>query len=448
MYIAQQPAEAVKNSKLKFVKQYVNLLMLVFPVISFLVIPSIPGTTIITFFAGILCVIIFLTPLGGPKEKFVRELMIFSSIIIVLSICSQMINLLSDLKLPNDIFLLTLKNYTQNFYRLSHLTQTLNLMVGFTIYLYIKYFADKKTITYIFWGVRLLCFYGIYELLFYLVFHTNGDFIVNRTFGYDNRTASQFQTMNMGGISVIRMTSYTGEPSMFVFTAFPFWVLAVGLKRKFDSFLILGCLLFTFSTTAYLAIVIFAAFWMVYKKEFQLIFYSLIALAGFCFVLQLDMFSHVFDSIYKIVFASKMSGSASSSRDRMEHFQEHLTFWSNMNIYNEIVGVGFGYVRSTDFFSTVMVNNGVLGLILFTSFFYDKLSYKIKPEQVQFTYKIALVLLYFILMTTVPEFAYPSLWIFLGLAYVLSAVPKAVSSVQPDMSITPYQQRLLANNPA
>jgi hypothetical protein len=321
-------------------------------------------------------------------------------------------------------------------------------MVGFTIYLYIKYFADKKTITYIFWGVRLLCFYGIYELLFYLVFHQNGDFIVNRTFGYENRTASQFQTMSMGGISVIRMTSYTGEPSMFVFTAFPFWVLAVGLKRKFDSFLILGCLLFTFSTTAYLAIVIFAAFWMVYKKEFQLIFYSLIALAAFCFVLQLDMFSHVFDSIYKIVFASKMSGSASSSKDRMEHFQEHLTFWSNMNIYNEIVGVGFGYVRSTDFFSTVMVNNGVLGLILFTSFFYNKLSFKIKPEQVQYTYKIALVLLYFILMTTVPEFAYPSLWIFLGLGYVLSAAPKVMSSIQPEMNMRPFQQQLLANNPA
>lgn len=87
MYIALQPAEAIKDSKLKFVKRYVNLLMLVFPVISFLIIPSIPGTTIITFFAGILCIIIFLTPLGLPKQKFIKELFTFFSVITVLSIC-------------------------------------------------------------------------------------------------------------------------------------------------------------------------------------------------------------------------------------------------------------------------------------------------------------------------------------------------------------------------
>jgi hypothetical protein len=421
MHIAIQPAESNKDSMLKFVKRYVNLLMLVFPVISFLIIPSIPGTTIITFFAGILCIIIFLTPLGLPKQKFIKELFIFFSIITVLSICSQMVNLWVDLKLPDDLLLLNIKNYTQTFFRISHLTQTLSLIVGFTIYLYIKYFADEKTLTYVFWGVRLMCIYGIYELLYYMIFHQNGDFIVNRTFGYENKPASQFQTMNMGGISLIRMTSYTGEPSMFVFTAYPFWVLAVALKRKFDSVLILGCLLLTFSTTAYLAILIFSAFWMIYKQEFHLIFYGLVGLAAFCIILQLDVFSHQLDSIYKIVFASKLDGSSASSKDRSGHFTTHITYWANLNIYNEIVGIGFGYVRSTDFFSTVMVNNGVIGFLLFTSFFYDKLSFKIKPEQVQLSYRIGLVLLYIILMTTVPEFAYPSLWIFLGLGYVLSA---------------------------
>ena len=97
MYTALQTQEIGKYPGLNFVKRYVNLLMLVFPVISFLVIPTIPGTTIITFFAGILCTIIFLTPLGLPKQKFIKELFIFFCVITVLSVCSQMINLWVDL---------------------------------------------------------------------------------------------------------------------------------------------------------------------------------------------------------------------------------------------------------------------------------------------------------------------------------------------------------------
>lgn len=445
MYIALQGVKQVENAKLAFVKRYINVLMLFFPIISFVLIPSIPGTTIITFFAGILCVYILLTPLGLTKQKFMKELFIFMSIVIVLSVCSQMINLWVDLKLPDDLSLINAKNYTETFFRTSHLTQTLSLIVGFTIYLYIKYFADEKTLDYIFWGLRLMCFYGIYEFLFYLIFHQNGDFIVNRTFGSNSKVASQFQTMNMGGISLVRMKSYTGEPSMFVFTAYPFWPLAVVLKRKFDSYLILGCLILTFSTTAYIGILVFVIFWMIYKQEFSLIFYGLIALAVCCVILQLDVFSHQLDSIYDIVFASKLDGSSSSSRERSGHFSTHISYWANLNIYNEIFGIGFGYVRSTDFFSTIMVNNGVIGFILFTAFFYEKLSFNIKPEHVKLSYKIGLVLLYIILMTTVPEFAYPSLWIFLGLGYILSANAEKEVIKSAVISANTRELSLLAN---
>ncbi|NCD72407.1 hypothetical protein [Mucilaginibacter agri] len=409
-------------------KKYVNFLMLFFPITSFLVIPTIPGTTIITFFAAILVMMIIMAPGDDAKEQFILELTYFMLIIIALSIISQMINLIETLKLPRTIILVNIKGFTKTFYRLSHLTQTLQLIVAFTIYLLVKHFSNDNIIKYIFWGLRLLCFYGLFEFVFYLLFHVNGDFISNRTFG-DSKPGSLFQTIAIGGFGLVRMTSYTGEPSMFVFTVFPFWVLAVGLKRRFDSALLLCCLILSFSTTAYMCILIFTTGLMIYKKQFKLLFYSLIVIAAFCFALQLDLFKHLADSVYKSVFAGKVNGSTASSRDRAGHFYEHFDYWLSFNSFNQLFGIGFGYVRSTDFISTLLVNNGVIGVALITGFFYKKLLFKHKNEISKY-YKVGVILLYFILMGTVPEFSYPSLWIFLALQYKLDRKEEGVPQTQ------------------
>lgn len=399
-------------------KKYVNFLMLFFPITSFLIIPTIPGTTIMTLFAAIVVMMIIMFPGDSAKEGFVLELSYFLMIIITFSIISQMINLIETLKLPRTIILVNIKGFTKTFYRLSHLTQSLQLVVAFTIYLLVKYFSNDNIIKYVFWGLRLLCFYGLFEFVFYLLFHVNGDFLSNRTFGDDSRPGSLFQTITIGGFGLVRMTSYTGEPSMFVFTVFPFWVLAVGLKRRFDSILLLGCLLLTFSTTAYMCIALFTTGLMIYKRQFKLLFYSLIVVAAFCFMLQLDLFKHLADSVYKSVFAGKVNGSTASSRDRAFHFTEHLDYWLSFNSFNQLFGIGFGYVRSTDFISTLLVNNGALGVALITGFFYQKTVFRYKSEISKY-YKVGVVLLYLILMGTVPEFSYPSMWIFLALQYKL-----------------------------
>ncbi len=415
----------ISDLKSIFVRNYVNLLMIFFPCTAFLVLPKIPSTTIITLLAGLLGMIVALMPASLSKTKFINEMVCFLFVMLGLSACSQLTNLFFSLKLTPDLLLINPKGLTKTFYRVSHLTQMLAIIVGYTIYAYVKYFSDKSIIKYVYWGLRLLCFYGLYEFLFYLVFHRNGDFIANRTFGDSDKPGSLFQTINIGPLGIVRMTSYTGEPSMFVFTVFPFWLLAIALKRKFDSLLLFGCLLLTFSTTAYFCMIVFTGAWMIYKKQFQLIFYSLIMLAGLCFVLQLDVFSHLLDSVYKLVFADKVGGTTASSRDRSAHLIYHLSYWSSLNFLNELFGIGFGYVRSTDYFSTVLVDNGVVGFLISTAFFFYRLFIKIKPETLSFCYKCGVISLYFIFMTTVPEFAYPSLWIFLALVYVLAADSKS-----------------------
>jgi hypothetical protein len=437
--LLQQTANTTGN----FITRYVNFLMLFFPITAFLLVPVVPGTTIITVLAGLMFFVIPLSTLKENKYLFYRDLFYFLCVVAVLSFCSQFINLVTNLKLIKPLILINRNDFTKTFYRKSHLTQTLPLLVGFVIYAYVKYFSTEKIIDYIYWGLRLLCLYGLYEFCFYVLTGQNGDFMVNRTFGDGEKSGSLFQTVNLGGISMMRIKGYTGEPSMFVFTVFPFWVLTFGLKRTFDKFLLLGCLILTFSTTAYACMILFGGFWILYRRQFQLFYYLSIGVVVLCFVLQLDMFKHLLDSIYNFVFAGKLESSA-SARDRSNGFTNHLAYWASLNGFSQAFGIGFGYVRSTDFFSTIIVNNGLVGIIVFTIFVLKNLWLKISDELVSICYKAGLFLVYLIMMATVPEFAYPSLWIYIALGYVLQNMKKPATEHQSVYNYT-VPQKMLSN---
>jgi hypothetical protein len=402
-----------------FIKKYVNILMLFFPITSFVLVPSVPGTTIITVLSALLFITIPLSTLKEEKGKFFLELTYFFCVIIILSFVSQLINLITHLKLSKNLILINKNDYTRTFYRPSHLTQTLSLVVGFIIYGYVKHLSNESIIKYIYWGLRLLCFYALYEFLLYAATGINGDFMANRTLGYDSAPASLFQTFSLGPISLMRLKGYTGEPSMFVFTVFPFWVLTFGLKRRFDMYLLLTCLLLTFSTTAYFFMFLFMGYWFIYKRQYQVFFYMCIFIIVVCFVLQLNMFQHLFDSLYEFVLGGKIGGNSVSSRERGKSFINQIEFWSNLNGFSQAFGIGFGYIRSSDFFSTLLPNNGIIGLLIFSWFVLRNLWLDIAIPILSGCYKIGLIIVYFIMMASVPEFAYPSLWIFIALGFVL-----------------------------
>jgi hypothetical protein len=388
-------------------------------------VPAVPGTTIITTMAALLFFFIPLSVFKEEKYAFYKDLGYMLALVFVLSFLSQFINLLTHTKLTKNLILINRNDLTKTFYRKSHLTQTLPLIVGFVIYGYVKHFTNTAIIKYIYWALRLLCIYGLYEFLYYLLTGQNGDFVVNRTFGEEESSASLFQTVNLGGLGLMRFKSYTGEPSMFVFIVFPFWALTFALNRTLDKFLLLGCLILTFSTTAYVCISLFFSFWIIYKRQFQLFYYLCIAIVVFLFVIQLSAFQHLLDSIYDFVFADKLEGST-SSRQRSSSFYTHIEYWASLNGISQIFGIGFGYVRSTDFFSTLIVNNGVLGIIIFTWFVLKGLWVKIQDPILSACYKLGLFLTYLIIMATVPEFAYPSMWIYIALGNVLQNADEPV----------------------
>jgi len=406
------------NTSTGFVERFINIMVLSFPCTTFLVAPSVQGTTIIT----VLSTILFLLVMAVPSEKkpaIMRELFWFFAIVIVLSICSQFFNLLFELKLNASLTIINLNKYLDTFYRISHITQTLYLISGFIIYLLIKYYSGPNLLNYLFWGIRLLCLYAIYEFAYFLIMGENGDFVTNRTLGYSEIDASIFQTMNVGGVNLVRIKGYTGEPSMFTFTAFPFWVLTFGLKRWIDNALLLFCLVFTFSTTAYLSMSLFILFWFIYKRQFKLIILTGFFIVAVMLILQMESFKVIFDRVYNSVIEVKLSGESVSSKSRAGAMENHLEFWSHLPLLSKFVGIGFGYVRSTDFFSTLFLNTGIVGFVIFANLFVKNLFLKIADIDLRKCFQVATVLLFFIMMATVPEFSYASLWIFLGLGFVM-----------------------------
>lgn len=404
----------------QFVQKSLNIIILFFPLTTFLVLPAVQGTTIITIFSSLLFGLILFLPLGEKRYRIYRELFQFAVILFVLSVASQLANMVTGLKLPDNIQLINRGDYLNTFYRPSHITQTLYLIVGFLIYLLVKYFADWSIIDYVYWGLRLLCIYALYEFFYYLLTGQNGDFITNRTFGYNEKSASLFQTVNLGGISFLRLKGYTGEPSMFTFTVMPFWILSVALKRKVDIALMLTCLLFTFSTTAYACIVVFLTCWFFYKRQYKILVGVALSLVVLGIVLQLEPFSNVFKGVYDFVFADKLSGEGASSRDRGNYLQTHMLYWANLDFMHQLVGIGFGYIRSTDFFSTLFLNTGLLGFLAFTLFVFKNFRLRIKDANLNYCYKAGLIAVYLIMIGTVPEFGYASWWIYLDLGFILA----------------------------
>ena len=60
-----------------FFRNYINFMIVFFPITSFLVIPAVQGTTIITVLAAILFGLLVVLPAGANKGRYMKELFVF-----------------------------------------------------------------------------------------------------------------------------------------------------------------------------------------------------------------------------------------------------------------------------------------------------------------------------------------------------------------------------------
>ncbi len=82
--------------------------------------------------------------------------------------------------------------------------------------------------------MTIFAIYGIYEVVYYVITGSPGDFISNRAFGDQfgrgivrsdgTVNGSSFQQISVGGFNIQRLKALTGEPSMYAMSIFPFWI--------------------------------------------------------------------------------------------------------------------------------------------------------------------------------------------------------------------------------
>ena len=264
---------------------------------------------------------------------------------------------------------------------------------------------------YVLWGGWFLAIYGIYEWVFYLIFKQTGDFLVNRTYGESLQTGSWSQIIQVGPFSLLRIKSTFGEPSFFSAGVIPYIFLALEYKRKWLTAALLFCLVFSTSSSAFLALPVALFLHSLFQRKLStriifIVLFFAVALAVLYFV-----YPETFDSM----FTSKLSGENDSGHLR-QNFAEALADASQtFTFMNRLFGIGFGYLYS-GVFTSILVNTGWIGMAVYCYAFLKPVIF-LRADQAGLALKVGIASLFFLFYISVSELFLPTTWMFLGLAY-------------------------------
>jgi hypothetical protein len=405
-----------KKKSLNYIHIYLSLLLCIAFIVSVVVYPklsiTVPSYLLVYLFAPV-----FIWRSYFDDQKLLKELFQIGVVFIVLNLLAQLHVYVFSVSLNPSLRLTDMADPGKTLLRSTLFGQTIYLFAGILCYLYLKYYATTSHIRYLYIGLRILVVLGFLEFILFQLTGVNGDLITNRVFNNKPGSGSLFQTITLGGHRMQRIKSLTGEPSMFAFSLVPFWILCIPLKRYLDFGLFGLALLLSFSTSAYLGMIILifgacVADRRLLKPMLYILPVCVLVLVGLYF------FSPAINKLVHSVFIDKFSGTNQSGSERSGYFLNQFNFWKDqLNVIGKFIGIGFGYVRSTDFLSTLLVNNGIIGVCLFTWFYFKHAFVRLKNVQFKKYYVISLVATFLILMGSVPEFAYLSLWILLSLPF-------------------------------
>lgn len=393
---------------------------LVLPITSVLMLPGIQGTT-----PGNLFALLLLTPgvallvMGfSGATNFYRDLAKFALIYVSLNAMGQLS--LATLDFPGFGTAQLVNPLDRSVLLRSTLfSQSLYLLTAMVTFTYIKNSYRPAWDKWFMAGAVFLAIYGVYEIVFFLATGSPGDFLTNRRFGDGGFAGSAFQTMAVGPLVIQRFKSLTGEPSMYAFTMLPFWIYALHTGRKYIHWFLLVTLLLTLSTTAYVGIGLYCVLRLIFlrgRDKSLILLLAFILLGGLTAAVMGIQGNPEILKLFDSLFVEKLSGHGASGSDRFGGFRAAMTLFDELPWPNQLVGIGFGYVRSTDFFSTILVNMGIIGLIIFLLIFLIPV-FKLGSTNKEIGLKSALLVLMTVAMISVPEYSYLSTWLFLGIAY-------------------------------
>lgn len=408
---------------------------IVLPITSILLLPSVQGTTPGYLFAlAIICPPI--SVLVIPRDvllRFYYDLILFVLLYAALNAIAQLsLSFSQTVHFPLNLPLVdSLDTDRRILMRKTMFTQSLYVLAAASTFFFVKHLYSVRWDTYLFTGAIVFAVYGIYECAYFLVFGDSGDFLSNRTFERgelfgDVHTGSWAQTIHLGPLTVQRLKSLAGEPSMYALAILPFWIYALHTKRTFTHVLLFVTLLLSTSTTAMLGIFVYSIVRLYYfGPADKIVFLSLIV---FVTLLAMGLFGNpIVLDIYSQIVEDKLTLQSVSGAGRYDNFLNTTDFFLNGSLLTQVFGIGNGYVRSTDFFSTILVNLGAVGLIMTTWIFvYPVL--KLGKTEAEVGLKAAVITMLITLMVAVPEYTILPLSLFLGIAYSYISKPRSLLS--------------------
>ena len=205
---------------------------------------------------------------------------------------------------------------------------------------------------------------------------------------------------------------------MYAFTILPFWIFAIHENKSFTQIILLITLVLSTSTTAIIGIMTYVITQIFYLKTY---YFNRKKILSFCFVFSI-IFILITTNIdfcinaFNQLFVNKVTANDTSGIVRRGSFEANISFFCSASIINQLFGIGFGYIRSMDLFSTLLVNNGIIGVAIFTSLFFYPII-KLKNTDKNIGLKSAIIVIYVTMMISVPEYSYLIIWLFLGIAY-------------------------------
>lgn len=360
------------------------------------------------------CKDVIFSVMNRPRLQVWTPFVGFMAAFVVYVGISQLLNVAMAPKFEN-LILVSGESVSVAFLRSSMFTQGLYLAtcVLFFLYLYEYLKAEDSTdsvLRLVRAGLVFFVAFGFYEFVGYLITGANVDFISNRITG-DDRTYSTFQTLNLGGLIVPRMKSLAGEASMFAFSLVPFVALFYYLRDRLWIVLLVAVVLST-STTAYLGLGCLVVIESVLAGRPGRLLLGLGFAAGLIWLLAPETVGGL------VQFAmEKFRLEHQSGIDRMSNFRETWSFFAASDPLHMLFGYGFGYVRSTDGFTTLLVNAGVIGLTLFVGFLLYPVFLLRGGTGYHRGLLAAMLVTVVMIMVSVPEFYYLQIWFLGGLAW-------------------------------
>jgi hypothetical protein len=393
---------------------FVAIWCVLMPVTGTLLLPSVQGT-IPAYMMGFGSVLFVLMRLRfGEMTPALRgylwtALLAFAAWAFLLA-ASQLGLLASDRTNFQDVSMID-PNDLRVVLRGSMFTQSMYLAACVLIALYFRYFFRESWMKYVFYGGYLLAAYGIYEWLYFLIFHQAGDFLVNRSFGDDEHIASWSQGIDFGPVSLLRIKSTLGEPTFFAGVVLPYLFLALDHRKVVLSCMLLFTALFSTSTACYLGLASCLVVKSVWSGRVKLGYVLLLGL----FALFVVGIAVVYPDTFDNMFGSKFAGDNVSGKMRLDQVIALHNLFASFSLPNWLFGVGFGYVYES-VFAELLIDTGIVGLGLFLFVLFRPILL-LPIRQGAEGLKLGLLAIAILFSLSLSELFLPPTWMFLGLAY-------------------------------